>query len=109
MIFNDLSQILALDRISKFILFNILYLMGCIQWSNASNKNLHRGRPYVYSPPPTVILRCVIVRIGWFKIDSNNGLHTFLNTDCQHNKKLVLVCGLASIYLTIADEHLRGD
>ena len=53
-----------------------------------------RGRPYVYTP--TVILRCFIVRI-WFRLDSNNGLHTFLDTDCQYNRKLVLACGLITI------------
>lgn len=53
-----------------------------------------RGRPYVYSP--TVILRCFIVRI-WFRLDSNNSLHTFLDTDCQYNRKLVLACGLITI------------
>ena len=52
------------------------------------------GRPYVYSP--TVILRCFIVRI-WFRLDSNNALHIFLNTDCQYNRKLALACGLLSI------------
>jgi hypothetical protein len=53
-----------------------------------------RGRPYVYSP--TVILRCFIARI-WFRLDSNNGLHIFLNTDCQYIHKLALACGLVSI------------
>src|SRR6476659_1962936 len=53
-----------------------------------------RGRPYVY--PPTVILRCFIVRI-WFRLDSNNRLHVFLNTDCRYNHKLALACGLVSI------------
>jgi hypothetical protein len=55
-----------------------------------------RGRPFVYSPPSTVILRCFIVRI-WFKIDSNNALHTFLELDCQYNRKLAIACGLLSI------------
>jgi hypothetical protein len=36
------------------------------------------------------------VRI-WFKIDSNNALHIFLNVDCQYNRRLVLACGLVSI------------
>jgi hypothetical protein len=54
-----------------------------------------RGRPYVYSLS-TVILRCFIVRI-WFKIDSNNALHIFLNVDCQYNRRLVLAWGLVSI------------
>jgi hypothetical protein len=53
-----------------------------------------RGRPYVYSP--TVILRCFIVRI-WFRLDSNNTLHTFLMMDYQYNRKLALACGLVSI------------
>ena len=53
-----------------------------------------RGRPYTYSP--TVILRCFIVRI-WFKIDSNNALHTFLELDCQYKHKLAIACGLVTI------------
>src|SRR4051794_29952457 len=53
-----------------------------------------RGRPYVYSP--TIILRCFIVRL-WFRLDSNNALHTFLSMDCQYNQKLALACGLVSI------------
>jgi Transposase DDE domain len=53
-----------------------------------------RGRPYVYFP--TIILRCFIVRI-WFRIDSNNALHIFLNINCQYNHKLALACGLVSI------------
>jgi hypothetical protein len=53
-----------------------------------------RGRPYVY--PPTVILRCFIVRM-WFRIDSNNALHIFLNMDYQYNRKLALACELVSI------------
>ncbi len=54
-----------------------------------------RGRPYVYSLP-TIILRCFIVRI-WFRIDSNNALHIFLNRDCLYNHKLAVACGLVSI------------
>jgi hypothetical protein len=53
-----------------------------------------RGRPFIYSP--TIILRCFIVRL-WFRIDSNNALHIFLNMDIQYNRKLALVCGLISI------------
>ena len=45
---------------------------------------------------PAVILRCFIVRI-WFKIDSNNASHTFPGMDCQHNRKLALACGLATM------------
>jgi hypothetical protein len=33
----------------------------------------------------------------WFRIDSNNALHTFLDIDCQYNRKLVLACGLITI------------
>ena len=69
-----------------------MYLIGCIPWH--TNTRRKRGRPYVYSP--TVILRCFIVRI-WFRIDSNNALHTFLNMDCQYNSKLALACGLIKI------------
>ncbi len=68
-----------------------MYLIGCIPWPTAPRK---RGRPYVYSP--TIILRCFIVRI-WFRIDSNNALHIFLNMDCQYNSKLAIACGLVSI------------
>jgi hypothetical protein len=67
-------------------------MIGCIQWPVTPRK---RGRPYVYSPP-TVILRCFIVRI-WFRIDSNNALHTFLKADCHYNRKLALACGLVTI------------
>ncbi|MER5175130.1 MAG: hypothetical protein ABJB76_06540 [Candidatus Nitrosocosmicus sp.] len=68
-------------------------MIGCIPWPIAPPPK--RGRPYVYSP--TVILRCFIVRI-WFKIDSNNALHTFLDRDCcQYNRKLVVACGLITI------------
>jgi hypothetical protein len=67
-------------------------MIGCIPGPITPRK---RGRPYTYSPP-TVILRCFIVRIR-FKIDSNNALHIFLKLDCQYNRKLVLACGLVSI------------
>jgi hypothetical protein len=91
---ETLSQILALDRLKESILFNILYLIGCIPWHVAPRKC---GRPYIYAPT-TVILRCFIVRIWWFRIDSNNGLHTFLNMDCcQYNRKLAITCGLVFI------------
>ena len=64
-----------------------------MQWPSNTNKH-RRGRPYVYSP--TVIVRCFIVRI-WFRLDSNNALHIFLNMDCHYNRKLALACGLLSI------------
>ena len=66
-------------------------MIGCIPWPVRPKK---RSRPYVYTP--TVILRCFIVRI-WFRLDSNNGLHTFLDTDCQYNRKLAGACGLITI------------
>ncbi len=60
-------------------------------WPYISRK---RGRPYIYFPTP--ILRDFIVRI-WFRIDPNNGLHTFLDMNCQYNHKLVIACGFVSI------------
>ncbi|AFU57836.1 hypothetical protein Ngar_c08940 [Candidatus Nitrososphaera gargensis Ga9.2] len=77
---------------SESVLFGILYLIGCIPWPTPVGKK--RGHPYVYSP--TVILRCFIVRI-WFRIDSNNALHKFLEIDSPYNRKLLTVCSLASI------------
>ena len=65
--------------------------MGCIPWPIAPRK---RGRPYVYSP--TVIVRCFIVRI-WFRLDSSNALHIFLDMGCHYSRKLALACGLSSI------------
>ena len=53
-----------------------------------------RGRPYSYSP--TVILRCFIVR-SWFRLDSNNALHEFLELDYPYNKKIMKRCGLTQI------------
>jgi hypothetical protein len=58
-------------------------------------KGRRRGsRPYVYSP--TVILRCFIVRL-WFRMDSNNALHEFLELDYPYNKKILKRCGLSQI------------
>jgi hypothetical protein len=67
-----------------------------MQWPTffVQDKRRRRGRPHVCSP--TVIPRCFIVRI-WFRLDSNNALHIFLNTDCHYNRKLALACGLLSI------------
>ena len=70
----------------------MLYLIWCILWPTMPRRK--RGRPYAYSP--TVILRCFIVRI-WFKIDSNNTLHTFLIMNCQYNRKVAIACGLVFI------------
>jgi hypothetical protein len=33
----------------------------------------------------------------WFRLDSNNALHIFLNLDCQYNHKLAIACGLITI------------
>lgn len=78
---------------SESVLFGILYLVGCIPWPAPAGKK--RGHPYVYSP--TVILRCFIVRIWiWFRIDSNNALHKFLEIDNSYNRKLLMACGLVS-------------
>jgi hypothetical protein len=57
-------------------------------------KRKRRGRPYVYSP--TVILRCFIVRL-WFRLDSNNALHEFLELDYPYNRKVMKKCGLTQI------------
>ena len=44
-----------------------------------------------------MILRCFIVRIWiWFRIDSNNALHKFLEIDNSYNRKLPMACGLVS-------------
>ena len=69
------------------------YLIGSIPWSESQKGR--RGRSYVYSP--TVILRCFIVRL-WFRLDSNNALHEFLELDYPYNKKKIMKrCGLTQI------------
>jgi hypothetical protein len=70
-------------------------LINYILWPTVLPRR-KRDRPYVYSLS-TVILRCVIVRICWFRLDSNNGLHTFLIMDCQYNHKLAIPGGLVKI------------
>jgi hypothetical protein len=57
-------------------------------------KRRRRGRPYIYSP--SIILRCFIVRL-WFRLDSNNALHKFLELDYPYNKKILKRCGLSQI------------
>jgi hypothetical protein len=52
------------------------------------------GRPYVYSQ--TVIMKCFIVRI-WFRLDSNNALHEFLEINYPYNNKIMKACGLTQI------------
>ena len=77
-------------------------MIGLIpSWSESQKKmkrrsrRRRRGRPYVYSP--TVILRCFIVRL-WFRLDSNNALHEFLELDYYpYNKKIMKRCGLTQI------------
>jgi len=69
-------------------------LIGQIPWPK-SGKKRRRGRPYVY--PPSVILRCFIVRI-WLRLDSNRALRDFLAMDCYpHNRRIMKACGLTSL------------
>ena len=72
-------------------------MIELISWSESQKKRKRRrrrGRPYVYSP--TVILRCFIVRL-WFRLDSNNTLHEFLELDYPYNRKIMKRCGLTQI------------
>lgn len=75
-------------------------MIGLISWSESQKKikrrRRRRGRPYVYSP--TIILRCFIVRL-WFRLDSNNALHEFLELDYYpYNRKVMKRrCGLTQI------------
>ena len=78
---------------SESILISILYLIDRISWPTFKRRN-SRGRPYVYSQ--TVIMKCFIVRI-WFRLDSNNALHEFLEMDYPYNKKIMKACGLTQI------------
>ena len=71
-----------------------MYLIGRLPWPIFKTSNNSRGRPYVYSP--TVILKCFIVRL-WFRLDSNNALHEFLEMDYPYNKKIMKACGLAQV------------
>ena len=60
-------------------------------------KGRRRGsRPYVYVYSPTVILRCFTVRL-WFRMDSNNALHEFVELDYPYNKKILKRCDLTQI------------
>ena len=69
-------------------------MIGLIPWPE-SRKKKGRGRPYVY--PPTVILRCFVVRI-WFRLESNRALHDFLAMDYYpYNRKIMKACGLTSL------------
>jgi hypothetical protein len=80
------------NRLNESILFNFLYMIGCIPWPSLPPRK--RGRPYVYSP--TIILRCFIVRL-WFRLDSNNALHIFLNMNYPYNHKLAIACSLVKM------------
>ncbi len=73
-------------------LIGILRLIGLIPWPRVVAKR--RGRPYVY--PPTVMLRCFIVRI-WLRIPSNNALHSFLSIENPYNAKVTTACGLCRL------------
>ena len=68
-------------------------MVGLIRWPH-NNRGRGHGRPYVY--PPTVILRCFIVRV-WFRLDSNRALHEYLAMDLSYNKKVMRGCGLSRI------------
>ena len=87
---NKLAQ---QQKRSTSILISILYLVGLIRWPH-NNRGRGHGRPYVY--PPTVILRCFIVRV-WFRLDSNRALHEYLAMDLSYNKKVMRGCGLSRI------------
>ena len=79
---------------SESILISILYLIGLISWPK-SHKKRRRGRPYVY--PPTVILRCFVVKI-WLRLDSNRALHDYLAMDYYpYNRKILRACGLTRL------------
>lgn len=67
-------------------------MIGLIRWPH--NNKSRSGRPYVY--PPTVILRCLVVRI-WFRLDSNRALHEYLAMDLWYNRKVMKGCGLSRI------------
>jgi hypothetical protein len=41
-------------------------------------------------------MKCFIVRI-WFRLDSNNALHEFLEINYQYNNKIMKACGLTQI------------
>ena len=71
-----------------------MYLIGLIRWPHNNSRGGRRGRPYVY--PPTVILRCFIVRI-WFRLDSNRALHEYLAMEIPYNEKVMKGCGLSRV------------
>ncbi|MGE5821618.1 MAG: transposase [Nitrososphaerota archaeon] len=72
-----------------------MYLIGLIRWPHNNNRGGGwRGRPYVY--PPTVILRCFIVRV-WFRLYSNRALHEYLAMEIPYNRKVMKGCGLSRV------------
>jgi len=89
------QRLAATNNSSESILNGILYFIGMTPWPQSYRKR-GRGRPYVY--PPTVILRCVVVRI-WLRLDSSRALHSFLVMDYYpYNRKVLLKArGLTSL------------
>ncbi len=67
MILTNSSQRLALDRTKESILFNILYLIGCITWPTIPRK---RGRPCIFSDSDSKMF----YRKDWFRLDFKKGL-----------------------------------
>jgi hypothetical protein len=69
-------------------------LIGQIPWPKLGKKR-RRGRPNVY--PPSVILRCFVVRI-WLRLDSNRALCDFLAMGYYpYNRRIMKACGLTSL------------
>ena len=88
------NQQTRIQNRSSSILISILYLISLIHWPHNNKRSEGRGRPYV--SPPTVILRCFIVRI-WFRLDSNKSLHEYLAINISYNKNVMKRCGLSRI------------
>ena len=66
-----------------------------ITWPKPNKKRKRRGRPYVY--PPTVILRCFVVKV-WLRLDSNRALHDYFTMDYYpYNRKVLKACGLTRL------------
>jgi hypothetical protein len=85
---------LAAINTSQSVLISILHFIGRIPWPTCQKKK--RGRPYEY--PPTVILRCFVVRI-WLRLDSNRALHDFLAImdHYPYHQKIMKACELTSL------------
>ena len=68
-------------------------MIDLISWPKSHRKR--RGRPHVY--PPSVILRCFVVRI-WLRLDYNRALRDFLAMDYYpYNRRIMKACGLTSL------------